>query len=263
MNTKQLFFISLIILSVAMGMNWFKNRPARPKKTPPKAPRQAISLNDLQLQEKDDEKEEKEDDDDEKDGDQKEKENKEGNKTYEGEVEEETEEENEGENEDENKEENGEEKPNSEIASGTTELNASDTQTLDNPLKDDPIMKDYFQLTRNPFETSPYAQLVEKLRLEAELAARPKEEVKEEVIIPKIMNAKFTGTIETARGPKAIVDGGLYEKGNELNGCIVKEIKMNVILLESETDKWLLPKTGVTIEIDKDTGEYNITDNYD
>ncbi len=259
MNTKQLFFISLIILSVAMGMNWFKNRPARPKKTPPKAPRQAISLNDLQLQEKDDEKEEKENDDDEKDEDKKEKENKEGNKTYEGEVEEETEEENEGEDEG----ENGEEKPNSELASGTTEITASDTQTLDNPLKDDPIMKDYFQLTRNPFETSPYAQLVEKLRLEAELAARPKEEVKEEVIIPKIMNAKFTGTIETARGPKAIVDGGLYEKGNELNGCIVKEIKMNVILLESETDKWLLPKTGVSIQIDNETGEYNITDNYE
>ena len=258
MNTKQLFFISLIILSVAMGMNWFKNRPALPKKTPPKAPRQAVSLNDLQLQDKEDDKEEE---DDEKDKDQKEKENKEGNKTYEGEVEEETE--GEEESEEETEGENKEEKSDSELASGTTEITASDTQTLDNPLKDDPIMKDYFQLTRNPFETSPYAQLVEKLRIEAELAARPKEVVKEEVIIPKIMNAKFTGTIETARGPKAIVDGGLYEKGNELNGCIVKEIKMNVILLESETDKWLLPKTGVSIQIDNETGEYNITDNYD
>ena len=90
-----------------------------------------------------------------------------------------------------------------------------------------------------------------------------KEVIKEEVIVPKIMNAKFTGTIETARGPKAIVDGSLYEKGNELNGCIVKEIKMNMIVLESDTEKWLLPKTGVDIQIDQETGNYSVTDNFD
>ena len=255
MNTKQLFFISLIILSVAMGMNWFKNRPARPKKKPNQAPRQAISLSDLQIQEKDNEKDEDEEDD--------EKEEKEStasqtSKVYEGEVEEEEEG---GEGEEGEKPEG--EQGSGELASGTTDINASDSQPLDNPLKDDPIMKDYFQLTRNPFETSPYAQLVEKLRIEAELAARPKEVVKEVIIVPKIMNAKFTGTIETARGPKAIVDGSLYEKGNELNGCIVKEIKMNMILLESGTEKWLLPKTGVKIDIDSETGEYSVTDSFD
>ena len=261
MNTKQLFFISLIILSVAMGMNWFKNRPARPKKTPPKAPRQAISLEDLQLKENEDEKEEEDDDEkEEKEG--KEKTEQQGSKTYEGEVEEEEE----GEESEEGKQhtETGElASGTAELASGSAELSASDTPVLENPLKDDPIMKDYFQLTRNPFETSPYAQLVEKLRIEAELAARPKEEIKEEITIPKIMNAKFTGTIETARGPKAIVDGSLYEKGNELNGCIVKEIKMNMILLESETEIWLLPKTGVNIKVDQETGEYTVTDNFE
>ena len=250
MNTKQLFFISLIILSVAMGMNWFKNRPARPKKKPNQAPRQAISLSDLQIQENEGQKEEDDEDEDEKED--KESTASQTSKIYEGEVEEE-----------EGGEEEGEkpegEQGTGELASGTTDINASDSQPLDNPLKDDPIMKDYFQLTRNPFETSPYAQLVEKLRLEAELAARPKEEIKEVVIVPKIMNARFTGTIETARGPKAIVDGSLYEKGNELNGCIVKEIKMNMILLESGTQKWLLPKTGVDIKIDSETGEYSVT----
>ena len=250
MNTKQLFFISLIILSVAMGMNWFKNRPARPKKKPNQAPRQAISLSDLQIQENEGQKEEDDEDEDEKED--KESTASQTSKIYEGEVEEE-----------EGGEEEGEkpegEQGTGELASGTTDINASDSQPLDNPLKDDPIMKDYFQLTRNPFETSPYAQLVEKLRLEAELAARPKEEIKEVVIVPKIMNARFTGTIETARGPKAIVDGSLYEKGNELNGCIVKEIKMNMILLESGTQKWLLPKNGVDIKIDSETGEYSVT----
>ena len=239
-----------------MGMNWFKNRPARPKKTPPKAPRQAISLSDLQIQEEDDKEEDENDEKEEG----KETTASQTSKIYEGEVEEEEE----GEEGEEG--ENGTEalaSGTTELASGTTDINASDSQPLDNPLKDDPIMKDYFQLTRNPFETSPYAQLVEKLRIEAELAARPKEVVKEVVIVPKIMNARFTGTIETNRGPKAIVDGGLYEKGNELNGCIVKEIKMNMILLESETDKWLLPKTGVDIKIDPETGNYTVTDNFD
>ena len=255
MNTKQLFFISLIILSVAMGMNWFKNRPARPKKTPPKAPRQAVSLSDLQIQEEGDKEEDENDEKEEG----KETTASQTSKVYEGEVEEEEEEEGE-----EGEHRTGEiASGTAELASGTTDINASDSQQLENPLKDDPIMKDYFQLTRNPFETSPYAQLVEKLRIEAELAARPKEEVKEVVIIPKIMNARFTGTIETNRGPKAIVDGSLYEKGNELNGCIVKEIKMNMILLESETDRWLLPKTGVDIKVDPETGEYTVTDNFD
>lgn len=258
MNTKQLFFISLIILSVAMGMNWFKNRPARPKKKPNQVPRQAVSLSDLQIQ---DDNEKDEDDEEKEDKEDKESTASQTSKVYEGEVEEE-EEGGEGE------EGEGGEKPEGEhgtgeLASGTTDVNASDSQTLDNPLKDDPIMKDYFQLTRNPFETSPYAQLVEKLRIEAELAARPKEEIKEEIIVPKIMNARFTGTIETARGPKAIVDGSLYEKGNELNGCIVKEIKMNMILLESGTEKWLLPKTGVDIKIDPETGDYSVTDTFD
>ena len=256
MNTKQLFFISLIILSVAMGMNWFKNRPARPKKKPNQAPRQAVSLSDLQIQEDN----EKDEEDEEKEG-KKDKEStaSQTSKVYEGVVEEE-----EGEEGEEGEKPEGEQGTETgELASGTTDVNASDSQPLDNPLKDDPIMKDYFQLTRNPFETSPYAQLVEKLRIEAELAARPKEEIKEEIIVPKIMNARFTGTIETARGPKAIVDGSLYEKGNELNGCIVKEIKMNMILLESGTEKWLLPKTGVDIHIDPETGNYSVTDNFD
>ena len=125
-------------------------------------------------------------------------------------------------------------------------------------------MKEYFQMVRNPFETSPYAQLVEKLRIEAELAARPVEEKKEEVLVPKLMsNAKFNGTIETERGPKVIVDGNIYEKGNELNGCIIKEIKPNLIVLTSGEDKWLLPKTGVNVQINPETGEYSVDDSFE
>ncbi len=260
MNTKQLFFVSLIILSIAMGLNWFKNNKhtfgKKPANSQANKPKQSVSLSDLQLKETEEEEGEGEGDDEEEneDNETKNKEEK-GNKVYEGEVEEEEEEE-EGE-----KEQNPE---STENASETIELTASETLNLENPLKDDPYIQEYFKMTRNPFEVSPYAQLVEKLRIEAELAAKPKEEEKIEIKIPKLMtNAKFTGSIETNRGPKAIVDGGLYEKGNDFNGYIVKEIKSNMIILESGEDEWLLPKTGVTIEINQETGEYTVSDTFD
>ncbi len=258
MNTKQLFFFSLIVLSIAMGMNWFKNRPVKKpvKEVKVENSRKAISLTDKDLQlKKDDESEDEEDEDSE------DKQDKEfqGNKKYEGEVGEENEED--GDEENNTKEEgNGE----NEIASASSDITASETQEMDNPLKDDPILKNYFQVTRNPFEPSPYAQLVERLRIEAELAAHPKEVEKKEVKIPKLMgSAKFNGTIETDRGPKVIVDGNIYEKGNELNGCIIREIMPNLIVLSSGSDKYLLPKTGVVVNIDSETGEYTIDDSFE
>ena len=261
MNTKQLFFVSLIILSIAMGINWFKNNKHTFGKKPASnvnKPKQSVSLSDLQL--KEDENKNEEDENEEDDSENKEGKEK-ANKVYEGEVEEEEEEEGEEEGEGEESEPKPKE---GEIASESIEITASDTQSLENPLKDDPYIQEYFKITRNPFEVSPYAQLVEKLRIEAEKAAHPEEEEKVEVKVPKLLaNAKFTGSIETNRGPKAIVDGGLYEKGNELNGYTVKEIKENIIILESGDDEWLLPKTGVTIDINPETGEYTVSDSYD
>ena len=264
MNTKQLFFISLIILSIAMGLNWFKNNKhtfgKKPATNQPK-PKQSVNLSDLQLKEDEDENENESEEEEEDDSKKQEGKDK-ASKVYEGEVEEEEEGEGE-EGEDENEE--SETKPKEgEIASESIDITASDTQSLENPLKDDPYIQEYYKLTRNPFEVSPYAQLVEKLRIEAEKAAHPEEEEKEVIKVPKLLsNAKYSGSIETNRGPKAIVDGGLYEKGNELNGFTVKEIKENIIILESDGDEWLLPKTGVTIEINPETGEYTVSDSYD
>ncbi len=273
MNSKQLFFVSLIILSIAMGLNWFKNRAKFVKKQPPVRTRQAVSLNDLQLQENSNDKEDEEEDEEEDDKKEEkaDKENKNDNKKYEGEVNEEGEGEggegdNEADDNKEKKEENGENeiKPPDSNASDSIELLASDSHIIDSPLKDDPIMQDYFKMTRNPFETSPYAQLVEKLRLEAEIAAQPVVVVKEKIKVPKLLaSARFSGTIETARGPKAIIDGGLYENGNEYNNYVIKEVKMNYIILESQDEEWLLPKTGVDIKIDQETGKYTVTDSYE
>ena len=251
MNIKQFFFVSLIILSIAMGLNWLKHRPTKPvgSDNTSKKPRQALNFEDLQIKENEKEEEEEEEKEE-----KEEKENKEqANKKYEGEVTEE--------DDDENKEETSE---NPKTASETEEIIASETLIVANPLKDDPILQDFFKVERNPFETSPYAQLVEKLRIEAELASRPVVEEKKEVKVPKIMShSRFNGTIETERGPKVIVDGNVYEKGNELNGCIIQEIRPNLIVLESDSDKWLLPKTGVKILINNQTGEFSVDDSYD
>ena len=145
-----------------MGLNWFKHRPVKPvnKDKPSSKPRQALNYKDLEIDEN-----KKEEDDEEEDKEKEEKEEKEeqGSKKYEGEVVEENENEGDG----------SESSEPIVTASETAEITASETLTVENPLKDDPIIQDYFKMTRNPFETSPYAQLVEKLRIEAELAARP------------------------------------------------------------------------------------------
>lgn len=241
-----------------MGLNWFKHRPAKPvnKDKPSSKTRQALNYKDLEINENKKDDEEEEENEKEKENEEKEKQEKQeqeqASKKYEGEVTEENEE-----------EENGSSETN-ETASETADITASETITVENPLKDDPIIQDYFKMARNPFETSPYAQLVEKLRIEAELAAKPVVQEKKIVKVPRIMsNARFNGTIETERGPKVIVDGNVYEKGNELNGCIIKEIKPNLIILESNTDKWLLPKTGVKININPETGDYSVDDDFD
>ena len=246
MNTKHIFFLSLIILSLAMGLNWLKNRPKQIKvQQPPAKTRQAVNFSDLQIQEDDvDEEDENEEDDEEKP--QKNKKNLN----------------NDNDNEDEESEE--EEEGNKKSSKNNKEVVASESLSIENPLKDDPLMQEYFKVTRNPFEVSPYTKLVEKLKLEAEMASRPKFFFKGEVKVPKLMSkGKFTGTIETDRGLAALIDGSLYVIGSEFNGCIIKEIKLNLIILEAEKDEWLLPKTGVNINIDNETGEYTLTDKYE
>lgn len=238
--------MSLIILSVAMGLNWFKNKPKFVKKQPAKA-RQAISLNDLQLLEEEEREEERV------------RKGKEG-------LEEEEKSRKKGEEELEEGEEEleeGERREKEEVASESLVIVASEAVTIENPLKEDPIMAEYFKITRNPFEVSPYAQLVEKLRLEAELAARPKEELRKEIKIPVVLSARFSGTIETNRGLRAIVDANLYRRGDEVAGHKITNIKPNLIIMETDETTYLLPKTGVEISINQETGEYDVIDSYE
>lgn len=244
MNTKKLFFVSMIILSISMGLSWIKNRPKPQKVQPPVTvkTRQAIDFNEFQIEDEQSKNEnENEEDDEEEENDESEKKIKKQNATK-------------TDSDNESGEENQDKTP-SDI--GDKAENA-------NILKDDPIMVDYFKITRNPFEISPYAKLVEKLKLEAEMAARPKFFLREEIKVPKLLNnAKFTGTIETDKGLAALIDGSLYIIGSLYKNYIIKDIKMNLIVLQSEKDDYLLPKTGVSVKIDNETGEYSLTDNFE
>ncbi len=264
MNIRQLFFISLIVLSIVMGMNWFKNKPKFIERQPSK-PRQAVALTDLQLQEEE-ERKKKEEEEKAKDKD-KQKEQGEDEEGFDEEGEEGVEEEGVDEEIEETEEvasdENNPAADGNELASDTADLNASDTLMLDNPLKDDPILQDYFKITRNPFETSPYAQLVEKLRLEAELAAQPEE--KEEATVKKItkLTGNFSGTIETNRGLRAIIDGNLYLKGDEYQHHKITEINNETVIMDTEEQTFIIPKHGVEVNINEETGEYSITDTFE
>ncbi len=232
-----------------MGMNWFKNKPKFVKK-PVSKNRQAVNLSDLQIQEEKEKQaaqKRKEESQEEEIGDEssdfidegEESENPESDTIAEG---------------------NPEQQNTTENPEANSEENASDTATLENPLKDDPIITEYFQITRNPFETSPYAQLVEKLRQEAELAAIPEEHITKKITQLK---ANFSGIIETNRGLVAIIDANLYKKGDEFGGKKITEIKDDLIIFDTDKETFLLPKTGVNVTINAEDGEYTVIDTYD
>lgn len=236
MNSKQLFFFSLILLSVAMGMNWFKNRP-KTKPVKSNRPRVALNLSDLQLQDEGTQTETSTGTDTD-------------SKTGEGEATGEGEEPTEGDTETATDDEIETEAASSpvDIASGT--LDASD------PMTSDPIITALKAMPRNPFETSPYAQLVEQLRMASEVSDAP---VAKKTVT--LLKAEFSATIQTPRELVAVIDKGLFRKGEEFQDKTITEIKTEYVSLESDGGIFLLPKTGVNISIAED-GTYTVNDSF-
>ncbi len=235
MNSKQLFFFSLIILSVAMGMNWFKNRP-KTKPPKPNRPRVALNLSDLQLQDEGAQGE-----------------TGEGSETVEL-----VDETGEGENGGETGEPDiasGEVEITDATASDSTEL-ASGTADASDPLQSDPVILALKQMPRNPFETSPYAQLVEQLKMAQEISNEPV--AKKSVAV---LTAEFTATIQTARELVAVIDKRLFRIGENFQDKKITDIKTEFVSLESDSGIFLIPKTGVTINIAED-GTYTVDDSF-
>jgi hypothetical protein len=138
MNGKKFFFLSLIILSVAMGMHWQKNRPKTVRSATPARQRTALNLQDLQIQDGIADEIPPDDFTDPVEGDAPL-----------------------GDGED--LPEDGEE---------IVDESGETPQAADG---DDPIMIALRSMRRNPFERSPYAQLAEELQKQEEIAALPVE----------------------------------------------------------------------------------------
>jgi hypothetical protein len=111
-------------------------------------------------------------------------------------------------------------------------------------------------MKRNPFERSPYAQLVLEIQKKEEIAAQPVE--KKSV---KLLNARFTATIETRKELVAVIDSRLYRKGELFQNKKISDIKAELVSLESGPDTFLIPKNGVNVSIAED-GTYTVDDSF-
>ncbi|GAB1353522.1 hypothetical protein MASR1M12_22580 [Erysipelotrichia bacterium] len=241
MNSKQLFFFSLILLSVAMGMHWFKNRPkARPVKS--NRPRVALNLSDLQLQDGTEASSTSETGEDTteqpEEGQEGEETSTDGSDAAEG-------------------EETGEPPAGgdegSETASGTTEVASAAVDLMDS----DPVIIALKKMPRNPFERSPYAQLVEQLRMAMDAKDEP--EAKKAV---SLLTAAFSATIQTESELVAVIDRSLFRKGETFQDKKITDIKPEYVTMENDSGIFLLPKTGVNININPEDGTYTVEDNY-
>ncbi len=240
MNSKQLFFFSLILLSVAMGMHWFKNRPkTRPVKS--NRPRVALNLSDLQLQ---DGTEASGTSEAEGTPTEQPEDGQEGEETPADGVEGEGEETGEA-------PADGEE--GSETASDTAEIASAAVDLLDS----DPIIVALKKMPRNPFERSPYAQLVEQLRMAMDVKDEP-----EEKKAVSLLTAAFSATIQTESELVAVIDRSLFRKGETFQDKKITDIKPEYVTMENDSGIFLLPKTGVNININPEDGTYTVEDNY-
>ncbi|EKD81673.1 MAG: hypothetical protein ACD_39C01696G0003 [uncultured bacterium] len=232
---KKLFFLSLIILSVAMGMHWQKNRPKT--KSGPARPRVALNLQDLQIQ-------------DQPTGDQGDQPTRDDPDNPEGK---------DGDSDPDKPGSEGEkkdpDKPDEDGDQGE-EQTGEDKTTGENTLHEDPIIFALSNMQRNPFERSPYAQLVLDLQKKEEVSAQPVE--KKSV---KLLNANFSATIQTKKELVAVIDSRLYRKGELFQNKKISDIQAEIVSLESGPDTFLIPKHGVDVSIAED-GTYTVVDNF-
>jgi hypothetical protein len=233
MNGKQLFCLSLILLSVAMGVHWFKNKP-KAKPRPPSQTRVALNLDDLQIQ-----------DDPQNTG---------GEQQPAGDP----------------------DAPEDEVLSDPTETpppdgdNPADTDPASSTesvtentasgstelVDADPIIAALKGISRNPFERSPYAKLVEEIRAKEGL---PEDTGEKKTVT--VLTADFSATIGTKKELIAVIDSRLYRKGELFQEKKIIDIKNELVSLESQNEIFLIPKVGVNITVAED-GSYSVEDNF-
>ncbi len=225
---QRLFFLSLIILSIAMGLQWLKNRP----KAPPKPPRRAavaVNLDDLEV----------------------------ASQPQETAPATETVAAPSTTNPDSSEGSEETSKPTKVVASATPDAGPSPRE------EGDPVILAFTRLDRTPFEPSPFIAMMEaagkpQKDKEGEREGGP---TKKPIKPTTLMKGEFLGTIETPKALVAIVDSRLYKAGETFNDIPIVKIDKEVILLENDDGKFLIPKKGVVVHIASD-GTYTISDTF-
>jgi hypothetical protein len=223
MNSKQIFFFSLIVLSVVMGVDWYKHRPIKPKT--PQAARTAINIDEIEPIEEEDLPE---------DNDSPETETNPATKP-----------------------EDGSEGKDSQTPKSVLLKPQSKIEELG---QTDPVIASFLSLKRNPFEVSPYAKLIEQLKKKAEAEAVKVNQPKETAKVTRL-NSVYSASIAIGTTLMAVIDSKTYKEGEIFNDMRIKEIKPEIVLLEKNNDKFLIPKRGVNLVISED-GSYSIEDTY-
>ncbi|MFZ5949345.1 MAG: hypothetical protein ACOYXC_01470 [Candidatus Rifleibacteriota bacterium] len=249
MNGKHIFCFSLIILSVVMGLHWFKNKP-KPKKKVSDRPRVALNLDDLQIQDEDPDGKKPVKDPENPDEPEENPENQGDPNDPDSST---------GKDPDSKDPKDPDQGDNPEVAtaSGTVPVTDNASAAIDIPPElNDPIILAVKAIPRNPFEPSPYAQLVEKLR---ELEEKPdEEEIKK---VTELLRANFTATIKTRKELVAVIDSRLYRKGDLFQNREITDIGAELVSLDTESKLFLIPKVGVEVSIASD-GTYTFEDSY-
>ncbi|MFA6748723.1 MAG: hypothetical protein WCS82_02490, partial [Candidatus Riflebacteria bacterium] len=124
----------------------------------------------------------------------------------------------------------------------------------------DPVIASFLSLKRNPFEVSPYAKLIEQLKKKAEAEAVKVNQPKETAKVTRL-NSVYSASIAIGTTLMAVIDSKTYKEGEIFNDMRIKEIKPEIVLLEKNNDKFLIPKRGVNLVISED-GSYSIEDTY-
>ncbi|MBF0408503.1 MAG: hypothetical protein HQM10_14220 [Candidatus Riflebacteria bacterium] len=121
-------------------------------------------------------------------------------------------------------------------------------------------------LKKGLFQPSPFVKLIDDMKKEKE----EKERIKAQPVVPKVLlrtreiiQAPFTGTIETDKSLIAIIDRSFYKVGQDFQGKKITRIDSKVITLDDASTTFLIPKKGVRISLSQDSDNFEIEDDYD
>lgn len=260
MNSRQLFFLSLVILSVAMAVNWFRNRPEPVTVSPAASSRaRGVRYEDFEIKDTQD-KITLDDSDDFLLDDPDDRYDK---KVKKCEQESQTDKKSDSKEEKEIVKEEKEEEPkdkHTEKKDSTYEQSIPKFAT--GKIVEDKLIKNLLQLRRNPFSYSPYLKMIDDLSVER---TQIQEVSQQQQIVEKrdvrIINARFTATIETEGKIVAVIDSELFKVGDIFRGNSIKSIKEEYVRLETEDTMFLIPKHGVNISIEE-SGAYTVVDSF-